>query len=1080
MVVNRIAHIFNAPTFEDEDKTRTASLLNTILLTMLALAVVYLGVGPIIDPNPLPSLIGDAITIVVYITALVLMHRGWVQLASILFSITLWLMITLVAIGYGGVTTPAFFSYFTGIVVAGLLLSGWSTIGLAGLSIASCLGLLLAEIHGLLPAPVLATTPLAMWWIATVNFFMVALLLFLADQSIRNALMQAHREIDKRKFIEEKLRESETQYRQLMQELPVGVEIFNPDGVLVAVNKSWEKIWNARGDDVVGKYNPLKNETFRKTGIMPLIEQAFAGKQVHISNVEIDPATLDLPGRKRWMEGFAYHVKDKEGQIKSVVLLSQDITDRKLAEEALQKSEARYRTLVEQASDGIFIADSQGRYIDANASGCQMLGYSHQEILQLTMSDLIPDEDLADNPLRIDELLGDETIITEKRLKCKNETLIPVEISAKILPDGQLLGIVRNITERKQAEEMITRFGRILDASRNEIYIFDADTLKFIQVNRGGCENLGYSMAELRHLTPLEIKPEISAEAFAELLDPLRTGEKETIQFTTIHRRKDRSTYPVEAHLQLSAYESVQVFVAIILDITERKQAEEALARSEKHFRSLIENGLDIITILDSNGIIRYESPSVERVLGHKPEELIGRNAFELVHPDDLPAVTKAFSERSQIGGPAPPIEVHFQHKNGSWRVLEAIGSNLLDDPVVAGIVVNSRDITERKQLEQQFFQAQKMEAIGQLTAGIAHDFNNLLTAINGFAELMQFKLPPDDPHQRFLGNILDSGQRATDLVRQLLAFSSKQLIKPQILNLNTTVIELDRMLRRIIGEDIILQARLTPDLREIKVDPTQIEQVIVNLAVNARDAMPDGGQLTIETANILLDDDFVSQHFETRSGEYVLLAVSDTGLGMSEEVKAHIFEPFFTTKEPGKGTGLGLSTVYGIVKQSQGHIWVYSEPGIGTTFKLYLPCTQESKSMASHSEGSGTMPAGNETILLVEDDARVLNLARQVLQDRGYTVLEAKEGQAAVRLATQHPGTIHLLLTDVVMPGMNGKALADELGQKQPRLKTLFMSGYAASAIVHHGVLDPNISFLPKPFSPTALACKVRSVLDS
>ena len=512
----------------------------------------------------------------------------------------------------------------------------------------------------------------------------------------------------------------------------------------------------------------------------------------------------------------------------------------------------------------------------------------------------------------------------------------------------------------------------------------------------------------------------------------------------------------------------------------ERRRAEKALRENEERFRSLIENALDIITILNGDGTIRYESPSIDRILGYKPVELLGQNVFEFIHPDDLPAVRKTFTERSQIAGPAPPIELRFRHKDGSWRILEAIGTNLLHDPIVAGIVVNSRDITERKQLEDQFRQAQKMEAIGQLTAGIAHDFNNLLTAINGFAELLQLKLRPDDPHQKSLGKILYAGQRAADLVRQLMAFSRKQVIKPQVLNLNTTIAEMDKMLRRIIGEDIKLETRLDPALWEVKLDPTQIQQVIFNLATNARDVMPKGGRLVIETTNVLLDDAYVAHHLEVQPGEYILLAVSDTGLGMNEAVKAHIFEPFFTTKESGKGTGLGLATVYGIVKQNGGHVWPYSELGTGTTFKIYLPRTGEEVSVPSQIAVESEILSGNETILLVEDDVEVRHLVRQVLQAQGYVLLEAAEGQEALQLAAHHAGPIHLLLTDVVMPGMNGKVLAEKLSQIKRDLKILFMSGYTDNIIAHHGIMEPGLLFLQKPFNSTTLARKVRGVLDS
>jgi nitrogen-specific signal transduction histidine kinase/ActR/RegA family two-component response regulator len=399
----------------------------------------------------------------------------------------------------------------------------------------------------------------------------------------------------------------------------------------------------------------------------------------------------------------------------------------------------------------------------------------------------------------------------------------------------------------------------------------------------------------------------------------------------------------------------------------------------------------------------------------------------------------------------------------------------------LAGILARVRLEEKRQQLEEQYYQTQKMEALGRLTAGVAHDFNNLLTTINGFAGLIQAELRPDDPLKELVDTILRSSQRAASLVRQLLAFTRKQIIQPQVLDLNMVVAEMDKMLQRVISEDIDLKTILTPDLWPVKVDPTQIEQVIINLAVNARDAMPGGGQLTIETANVIIDDNYVAGHLGTQPGRYVVLALSDTGCGMSYEVKARIFEPFFTTKEVGRGTGLGLATVFGIVKQSGGDIWAYSEENIGTTFKIYLPCVEEKISMsADHPEIRPEMSVGRETILLVEDDGGIRELLRQMLPKLGYTLLEAGNGQEALQLVAHYPDPIHLLLTDVVMPGMSGKTLAEELFRTRRDLKTLFMSGYTDEAIAQHGVLDPGAIFIQKPFSPIALAAKIRSVLDN
>ncbi len=402
------------------------------------------------------------------------------------------------------------------------------------------------------------------------------------------------------------------------------------------------------------------------------------------------------------------------------------------------------------------------------------------------------------------------------------------------------------------------------------------------------------------------------------------------------------------------------------------------------------------------------------------------------------------------------------------------------------GAIVNfvglQRDVTREQQLEEQYRQAQKMEAVGLLAGGIAHDFNNLLTVINGFAEMIQFEIPAEALHlQKLAGRVRYSGIRAAAMVRQLLAFSRREFVEPQILNLNKTVTDTSQMLERLIEENIVLKTNLSPDLWPVKVDPHQIEQIIVNLTVNARDAMPDGGRLTIETQNQQLDNEYSANLLGLLPGEYVILTVSDTGVGMTEAVRQRIFEPFFTTKEQGKGTGLGLATVFGIVHQYKGRIFVQSEVDKGATFQIYLPRAEEiAGSEMLSSSASADIPRGTETVLVVEDEVTVRDLAAYMLRRQGYVVLDAANGEEALKVAQQHQSPIHLLLTDTVMPKMSGKALADEFKIRYPQTKILFTSGYTDKEIVKDSVLESGIEFLPKPFSAAELVRKVRAVLDS
>ncbi len=449
-----------------------------------------------------------------------------------------------------------------------------------------------------------------------------------------------------------------------------------------------------------------------------------------------------------------------------------------------------------------------------------------------------------------------------------------------------------------------------------------------------------------------------------------------------------------------------------------------------------------------------------------------------LVHPDDRVLVQQTVERAKRT-----PQHFSFEHRvvrpDGVVRHMHARGTILCDEMGMPSRAVGTaQDITERRSLEDQFRQAQKMEAVGRLAGGVAHDFNNLLTVITSYAEFLLDDLAPEDPRRRDVEEIRNAGGSAAGLTRQLLAFSRQQVIQPQVLDLNDVVTNGEKLVKRVVGEDIEVVTAPGPELGGVKADPGQLEQVIMNLAVNARDAMPRGGKLTLETANVELDEVYVQGHPLAKPGQYVMLGVSDTGVGMDEQTQARVFEPFFTTKEA--GTGLGLATVYGIVKQSGGLIRVYSEPGHGTSFKIYLPRVDEPAEELAASAVTADSLRGTETVLLAEDAAGLRVVARQVLERYGYRILEAPNGEAALRLAAKHHGLIHLLLTDVVMPERSGRQLAEDLAVVRPGVKVLYMSGYTDDAVVRHGVLEHGVSFLQKPFTPDALARKVRQVLDS
>ena len=523
--------------------------------------------------------------------------------------------------------------------------------------------------------------------------------------------------------------------------------------------------------------------------------------------------------------------------------------------------------------------------------------------------------------------------------------------------------------------------------------------------------------------------------------------------------------------------------VASFFDITDRKRAEDALRATQARLRDVLASSTAVVyaTKMTADGFApSWVSENVTRLLGYEVGEVLHpRWWVGHLHPSDRSRVLADIPTLLRKG--ELTLEYQFQAKNGAYRWIHD-EARLLRDPTGLPVEVFGAwlDITERKQLEQQFQQAQKMEAVGRLAGGVAHDFNNLLTAILGSADLLLDDLKPNVPAREEILEIRKAALRAADLTRQLLAFSRQQVISPVVLNPNEAVGNIDKLLRRLLGEDVELRTVLKPELGAVKADPSQLEQVVVNLAVNARDAMPAGGKLTIETQNVELDEEYAQGHVSAQPGSYVMIAVTDTGSGMDAVTQARIFEPFFTTKEKGKGTGLGLATVYGIVKQSGGWIWVYSEPGHGTTFKIYLPRVTEAAAPAAPSPVQPVSVRGSETVLLVEDDEMIRALVQKVLKANGYATLVAESGPAALRLAGQHDGRIHLLMTDVVMPGMNGREVAERVASAHAGIKVLYLSGYTDDAIVHHGVLEPGIAFLQKPFTPALLVRKVREVLDA
>jgi PAS domain S-box-containing protein len=558
---------------------------------------------------------------------------------------------------------------------------------------------------------------------------------------------------------------------------------------------------------------------------------------------------------------------------------------------------------------------------------------------------------------------------------------------------------------------------------------------------------------------------------------PCLDGDGEIVGVVTLHNKKRPPFSEQDVEIgRIIAGHSVEAIRAVELN--------RRLRDSERRYRALIERSADAVALLDRQGRALYVSAATERILGHQPERLIGRPAVAVVHAEDRPRLAAALQQLSAAPDSVLSIEVRARHRDRTHPWIEVVLSNLLDEPAVGAIVVNFRDVSDRKrsehekaQLIEQVQQSQKMEALGRLAGGVAHDFNNLLTAILGYTELIREGLGPEHPLAQDARELAAAGERATALTSQLLTFSRRQIIEPKLVDLNLTLQHSQSLLARLLGEDIELSLRLAPDLWRTQVDPTHVDQILMNLAANARAAMPRGGRLVIETANVIHECDWRDVDADVKAGEFVMLAVTDTGCGMSRETAGRIFEPFFTTKE--QGTGLGLATVYGIVKQHGGGISVSSEPGLGTTFHLCFPHGEGAQHDAPRAPAREELARGTETVLLVEDEASVRSLVRTMLEMLGYGVIIASCGEEAVDLARVRAGQIDLLVTDVVMPGMNGRELFETLCATQPTMKCLFVSGYTRDVIARHGVLEEGINLLSKPFSITELAANVRAVLD-
>ncbi len=906
--------------------------------------------------------------------------------------------------------------------------------------------------------------------------------------ALRQRLAESKKDKTERKNAEEALLESESKFKSFADQAITGINIIQ-DGVFKYVNPKFAQMFGYTVEECLNEM-PFKNLVYAED--LATVEEQVGRRAAG----EAESAHYTFRGLKKNGQTFPVEIYGSaivyQGKPATTGTIL-DITEGERAKNALEASELRLRTILQTVNEGFWLIDNDTVTMDLNPRMCAILDRNREEVLGRKIFDFVDSENKA---------------IFEQQIRLRTKGAVGTYEIALSRPDGSNVfcqfnstplfegagnkvgsfAMVTDISGRKQTEDALRKseekYRRIVETANEGICMTDADNL-VAYVNQKMADMLGYVPEEI-------IGKPLTHFFFPEDLADHREKWSHRIQgmaetYERRFRRSDGGECWTNVSVTVMRSEDAGFMGAfgMLTDITERKQAEIALRMSEERFSRFFRAsplGTSILRLTDSK--FADVNDVFLGLFGYTREEVIGQNPLDLgiwVDPEDRVKMVDILKKQGRV----KDFETRFRWKSGeignvlfSAEVIEVAGEQYLLG-LAHDITERKRGEAERKKLEAQLSQAQRMESIGRLAGGVAHDFNNMLGVIIGRAELALNTDVSADKLQHNLQEILNAGLRSADLTRQLLAFARKQTAVPKILDLNDTISGMLKMLRRLIGEDIDLSWQPGFDLWKVKIDPSQVDQILANLVVNSRDAISGVGAITMITENVVIDDSNRADHLEFIPGEYVLLTVTDTGEGMSQELRENIFEPFFTTKEVGKGTGLGLSTVYGIVKQNDGFIYVASELGKGTTSKIYLPRFEAKTAQVASEEIAGERPTGTETVLLAEDDEAMLNLGKVILEDLGYTVIAAQTPVQAIHLAQDYPGDIHLLITDVVMPEMNGRELAKQLRTSRPNLKCLYMSGYTADVIAHRGILDEGVGFIQKPFLSDDFTEKVRQVLD-
>lgn len=891
-------------------------------------------------------------------------------------------------------------------------------------------------------------------------------------------IVVVHTNISERKVAEDALRASESQLRLFAEHVPAPIAMLDRDLRYLQVSRRWLTDYRLGDRDLTGLHHyevfPEIPESWRE------IHRQCLGGATKSNDEE---AFVRADGTTQWIRWEIRPWSAPKGEIGGIIIFSEEITERKRAEQTLREREARFQKIFENAGTGIAIADSHGRLLECNPAFCSLLGYSMEELRQTSFASHIHPDDRETNLAQIERLRTGQiqAFEIENRYRHKDGRSVWVHKFTSLLPGESpepksMMALITDVTARRAAEQALReseqRHREIMDVLPGAVFVH-ADN-KIVFCNPAFVRLVGAANADdLLGKSPFDIVHPDHHQFVRARIEARRQSNTLTPGMEMAIVRLDGRAVPVySVAAAFSGYAQRAILVALS-DLTERERSMELL-------RSVLKSVQDAILTIDENGVIQSANPGAERAFGYSEAELVGQKIGVLMPPpyrEEHDGYVANYLRTGVARVIGTGREAEALHRDGTRFPVEITVTEfrLEGERRFTGVV---RDITARQRLEAELQQAQKMEAVGRLAGGVAHDFNNLLTVINGYSDMLLSKMPEPPLTREFLVAIRDAGDRAARLTQQLLAFSRKAVVEPRVIDLNELVKQSAKLLRRLIGEDILLEVVQDPDLPPIKADYGQIEQLVMNLVVNARDAMPTGGRLTILTKKVVPTPEQARNHVDFKPGIHAQIAVVDTGHGMTDEVKNRIFEPFFTTKGIGKGTGLGLAVVHGVVTQCGGHVDVQSTVGEGTTFQLRFPAFEGESPRAELAE-KRIAASGRETILLVEDEESVRAIARRALEEQGYKVLETGRGVDAIRLATEHDEPIDLLVTDVVMPEVGGRQLADAVRAHRPGVRVLYISGYTDDSVVHHGVLDASDAFLQKPFTPTALARKVRAVLD-